>query len=340
MPGGETVNISAIAEKVSNDLFAKFGWAISGTTNENFPCEKLEDHKKSASETHPTDVVFQYDDPYETKRVYLLTDLKSYAKDSIKPASLKAALRELAKAVECASVSGEWRRKFTNSEVERQIHGLLFIYNHDGKFDRDFRAYFLDEAPKKLLLPKRAKLFVIDPAKIGYLVTLLTDLKTLTADRKFPFFDKVPLLYPDRIRRFAKHSTSHVARIELLMGPWQVVPYDFTPVDNNGQPMERRAGFNIYYEGEGGSPNEFEFLFDFCFRTQMVKDGVRIDIRMPYATENALHNFEIAQENFNRHFYSSADILARLKQFTATPITIKEQIFLSDHIGMERRSHG
>lgn len=339
--GGERVNISQIATKVSVELFAKFGWSISGPTDENFPCDKTEEHGKEEAKSHPTDVAFQYDDPYEPKRIYLLTDLKSYAKDSITKAQLKGALRELSKAVDCASISPKWREKFANSDVERQIHGLLFVYNHDGKFDGDFHSFFLDAAPKKLSLPNKTKIFVIGPAKIGYLLTLLTDLKGLTAERQFPFFDKVPLMYPDRIRRFAKHSTSEVGRIELLLGPLQVVPYDFIPTSvSQKETASRKVGYNIYYERDGSSPAEFEFLFDFCFRNQMVKDNVVIDFRMPYAHANALQNFKNARESFSRNFYSSPDIEARLQQFKATPVAIKEQIFLAEHIGMERRQYG
>lgn len=339
MPG-ETINLTSIAEKVASDLFSKFGWILSGPTNENFACKKVEEHRKSQSPTHPSDAVFRYDDPYESRRKYFLTDLKSYAKDTITPGRLKGTLRDLAKSVECANVSTEWRQKFANEGIDRDIHGLLFIYNHDGEFDRDFVRYFADEAPKKLVLPARSKIFIIGPTTIGYLLTLLTDLRGLTADRKFPFFDQVPFLYPDRIRRFAKQSTNPIGRIELLIGPWQVVPYDFSPQLTDGTLGSRQTGYYIYYQGTGESVSEFEFLIDFCFRNALVRDGVTIGIRMPNAAANALHNFDNAKENFARNFYSSPDIHKRLEQFGVSVISIKEQIFLRDHIGMERRTNG
>src|SRR6266481_2636083 len=82
------------------------------------------------------------------------------------------------------------------------------------------------------------------------------------------------------------------------------------------------------------------FLIDFCFRNALVRDGVTIGIRMPNAAANALHNFDNAKENFARNFYSSPDIHKRLEQFGVSVISIKEQIFLRDHIGMERRTNG
>lgn len=329
-----------MAEKVSETIFSRFGWAMSGPTNQNFPCEKIEDHQKESSPTHPVDAVFHYDDPYEARRRYFLTDLKSYSIGSLNPTRLKGALRDLAKAVDCANVSADWRQRWVNGESDWSVHGLLFIFNHDAKYDGAFTSFFRDEAAKKLDLPRLSKLYVFGPDKIAYFMTLLNDLKGLTADRKFPFFKEVPFFYPDRIRRFAKNSTSPLARIELLMGPWQIIPYDFEPQGDDRVRMPNRAGYYIYYQRTGKKTAEFEFLFDFCFRNQMVKDGLTIDVRMPFGAEEAIHNFAVAKENFAQNFYSSPDIKARLGQFTISPVQSIVTNFSTEHVGMERRANG
>jgi len=336
---GETTNIMAMAEKVSSTLFSPFGWTTAGPANENFPCDKIEEHRKQSSPTHPTDVVFQYDDPYESKRKYILTDLKSYAKGSLVPGRFKGALRDLAKAVDCANISRTWRERYTNDSSDWRLYGMLFIYNHDNEFDRDFMTFFKDEATKELDLPPFTKIFVFGPNKIRYFMTILNDLKVLSADQHYPLFSKVPVFYPDRERRLAKQSTNSVARIELLMGPWQIFPYDFEPPLVDLTRQERKVGYIIYYERTGASSREFEFLFDFCFRNQMVKDGVKINVRLANGSSNSIQSFETAKENFAGNFYSSPDIKARLAQFSISQVQTTITHFSTEAIGMERRTY-
>ena len=56
----ETANIAKMAEKLSKEVFAEFLWQKTGSTNINWPCEDEERHGKK---THPSDVVFYYDEP-------------------------------------------------------------------------------------------------------------------------------------------------------------------------------------------------------------------------------------------------------------------------------------
>ena len=115
---GETGNISKIAEILANDLFSRFLWQDTGGWNQNWKCVR-DDHiiekriRKTKSDagnasstpssdegasdsnasqtaegtvkvikilTHPSDVVFYYDEPYSSYRTYVNTDLKSYKK--------------------------------------------------------------------------------------------------------------------------------------------------------------------------------------------------------------------------------------------------------------------
>ncbi|WP_156386724.1 hypothetical protein [Aureimonas sp. Leaf454] len=101
----ETVNIAAMAEKLSNELFKEFLWKKVGPTNQNWACERTDVHDV---DSHPTDVVFYYDEPYSMMRTFLQCDLKSYAKGSITQSTIRAALESLAKQVSCAEISGAW----------------------------------------------------------------------------------------------------------------------------------------------------------------------------------------------------------------------------------------
>ncbi len=333
MPG-ETANIGEFARIVSEKVFSKFGWKISGTENENFPCEKIEVHqRKSRSPTHPCDIVFYYDDPYEEKRQYFLTDLKSYGRDSITKTSLRAALRELGRSVDCANSSAEWRKKYVNQDVgDWQVHGLLFIFNHDNNFKHSFETFFLDESPDDIALPKNSRLFVFGPERIHYLQNILADISKCRGDQRLPL-EKSVFLYPHRIRRFSKEMNSETARIELLLGPWQILPFDFE--DTEGK---HKTGVFIYYQGSGKDPAEFEYIFDFCFRNQLVKDGHTIEIRMLNPDSSVLQVLSQAKENFEKNFYSSPDIAKRMMQFNVYSIDETEIRFSSEIVGMEARN--
>lgn len=63
----ETADIAAMAERLSGELFAEFFWKRTGPMNENWACERPEHHKVK---THPSDVVFYYDEPYTQQRTY------------------------------------------------------------------------------------------------------------------------------------------------------------------------------------------------------------------------------------------------------------------------------
>lgn len=76
----ETKNIAEMSAILSDELFAEFLWTRTGPADTNWPCEDKELHKVL---THPSDVVFYYDNPYSLSRTYINCDLKSYASNSI-----------------------------------------------------------------------------------------------------------------------------------------------------------------------------------------------------------------------------------------------------------------
>lgn len=133
--GGETSAIQRVAGKISEDIFSVFKWNSAAREDMNWDCCQ-EAHSKK---THPSDVVFYYIDPYEEEMVYLNTDLKSYAEGTIGKKIVEGALTSLALATECANVSEEWRMKYVHEEsLGYNVRGLLFLYNHDNLYDKDF----------------------------------------------------------------------------------------------------------------------------------------------------------------------------------------------------------
>src|SRR6185437_3768261 len=94
-----------------------FFWQTNGTYDQNWPCEDPTGHVLPTTEmqvadatsatkrkrkspppqkTHPSDVVFSYDEPYRTVRTYVNCDLKSYAAGTITPHKVLSAMRDLA----------------------------------------------------------------------------------------------------------------------------------------------------------------------------------------------------------------------------------------------------
>ena len=141
----ETINITKMAEKLSKGIFGEFLWQRMEHTNLNWPCEDQEKHKVK---THPSDVVFWYDEPYSQSRMYVNYELKSYAKSTVTAGSIRKAIESLAKALSCAEKSQEFREKFVRSNVSVEICGLLFVYNHDGEYDKDFGKSLLKSRTK------------------------------------------------------------------------------------------------------------------------------------------------------------------------------------------------
>lgn len=91
------------------------------------------EHKKK---THPSDVVFSYKEAYSAQTAYLNVDLKSYAKETIKPFKIENALKSLALTISCAETSPEWQNLYLNSKDN--YNSKLFIYNPDGEYDKNF----------------------------------------------------------------------------------------------------------------------------------------------------------------------------------------------------------
>lgn len=326
------MNVAHMAEHVATELLGRFGWEFSGPNNENFACEKIEDHKKKDHPYHPVDGVFWYDDPYSNSKQYFLADFKSYARESIKPNIVKTAITNLSSAVDCANISQLWQDRYVNTECAWEVHGLLFIYNHDGGFDSDFMKLLSGVKNSSLLLPSRSRVYVIGPERIEYLINMLNDIDVQRGNDQFPRGKKINVSYPDLVTARPNRTVCTTSRIELLLGPWQVLPYE---IDDNGG---HRKGVFIYYACAGESPQEFEFLFDYAFKSQLVQPDVMISIRMSKAHENAAKNFEVAKDNFYDHFRAFTEVRSRLNQFTLHTIDTVRKEFSSVRIGMGDRN--
>jgi hypothetical protein len=146
----------------------------------------LENAQVQQTLTHPSDVVFYYDEPYSVSRTYVNTDLKSYKKGSISYRAVATAIENLALALECAELSDEWREKFVHESQPYRIIGLLFIYNHDGEYDLGFQEILAKVNLENLKIPRNSRIFVLGPRDIRWLDNVRYDIVSLRGLGRLP----------------------------------------------------------------------------------------------------------------------------------------------------------
>lgn len=183
----ETKNIDEIAGIVSSRVFYELKWDMNEKTDLNWDCcmrSHLSDKQLESDDpkkTHPTDVVFSYTDPYTNVVQYVQTDLKSYAKRTIEAKHSKGILGDvesLGQQVECAKRSNEWKGMYLNdSSSDFNVHGMLFIYNHDNAYD----AKLFDRIPNvekaRFGLPDKSLIAIFSPRQIRFLLDITENIE-------------------------------------------------------------------------------------------------------------------------------------------------------------------
>lgn len=324
----ETADIAKMADEVSRRIFSVFGWNKRPHKDRNWPCVAPE-HKKK---THPSDVVFSYDSPVEPHRIYLNTDLKSYARKSITKDALEKALKSLSLAVDCANRSEKWQELYVDPQSSFHVHGLLFIYNHDGNFDKDFDAILADVKPSLLKLKGKNRLYVFGPRQIEYLQTVASDILTsrgLEGEEKLPPASKCKFFHPDLVRARVTTKTLTAATAEMLQSPWLVLQYEAPSGSAD------HLGYIVYYRDKCETVDELKFLLDYLFRFQLVDDHNKIEIRAPFAVKTATALFATAKEQYAKDYFDFAEFKRRLERISLRSIPETKTKFSEEEMGME-----
>ncbi|GAA6141942.1 hypothetical protein [Hydrogenophaga sp. 5NK40-0174] len=334
----ETVNIGEISNRLSEDIFKHFGWVVHPKRDDNFPCvnpnHTVKSKKADASgkkiqqkKTHPGDVVFHYQDPYIGRRVYLHTDLKSYAKDSVSSVKLRSAIESLAMTVECGRSSEVWRTKYSVPEGEAfDLRGLLFVHNHDGLYMDDF-----DETVRKTKLgtiPIAPGVYIhlIGPHDISRLYTIANDIIRLKYEKLLP--EKYSFYYPDLVMWHRKGDVySQSATIEALTAPYFIINYE----GNN----KLSSGYVIYYNRSGSSVAEFQYFLDSLSRYQMLEPDKFIRIRMvsKAPSEEYLSHFDAAKEQYARAWGFDESRMEVMNAIQLSPVTAVASTYSAPIIG-------
>lgn len=270
----ETANIAEIAVKISKDIFKHFLWETHQKRDDNFKCGNAKHVGVGGKpkDTHPGDVVFFYDDPYLGKRIYLHTDLKSYAADSINSTSLRSAFKSLCMTIECAKESSEWRNKYSvDASESHEVRGMLFIHNHDNGYDKPFYEAIDKVDLQALPVAPGSLLHFLGPHDIQRLYSIGNDIMRLKAEEELP--KEYTFYYLDLVMSRRQGDVwKQPATIESITGPYLIIKH--------GSAVACDSGYVIYYNRPGESPEEFEYFLDSLSRYQMLESGEKIRIRV------------------------------------------------------------
>jgi len=291
----ETGNIQSMAEDLAQEIFEMFGWEKVGPKNTNWPCEQKKRHDKKKSGVHTTDMVFQYRDPHFGEVVYFISDLKSYKAASIEGFDLEECLKSIGETVSCAELSKDFRNLYVDESDKNHSRGLLFVYNNDGDYSKDFSKDLEELNPRSLNLDKGKRLYVISPARVRYLYSIKKDIESEYKPKGL--LDGNPVkhfVYPVLSTIHFFETRSMVASIETLLAPWQVIEYT-----RQGE----KNGYLVYTDISGETDKEFQYLFDYLFQYQIAIGESPITIRMPAAHKNAEATFKKAKGIYAEEYW-------------------------------------
>ena len=333
---GEMATIQRTASKISDEIFSVFKWRRTKREDMNYDCCTQAHAKK----THPSDVVFYYVDPYEEEVVYLNTDLKSYGATSIKKGMVEDALTTLVLSVECANTSDSWHNKYVEDELlGYNVRGLLFLFNHDSLYDKDFYENIMSKIDlKKVINTSNTKIHLLNPYQISDIINISSDITSQIGSGNLPHPDEFIYYYPDLYLTRIKHpiTSDTAATIEMITSPYVIIKHNRF----NWGKTEKEEGYVIYYNQPGASPEEFIYFFDMLSSFQILTQGKRIRIRMSYFNphEDAHHHFDRAKRNYSSHWLvGEEDRLFGQMDLKMIPKKVTD--FNLEEIGMEQRTN-
>ncbi|MGU3386668.1 hypothetical protein ACLBYG_19320 [Methylobacterium sp. D53M] len=288
----ETNNTALIAEIISDDIFPEFGWNKVGPINEDWECVKKNKHHK---ETHPSDVVFFYKEPFGDSTTYVQTDLKSCAAGSISKHALTQAIVSLAMQVSCAESSPGWQDRYLHGHSSFQICGMLFVFNHDGGYDQTFDDILLGLELPELDLPENAKIVVLGPVEIHWLYNVSQEIIRMRGKagaQRLPERDKCSFFYPQPVTRIMNGVENMApATLEVLTSPWVVLKYPPTSADFF-------VGYLIFYRGRNETTEEYLYLIDFLRQHEMLHERIHISIKSIDQSGKAPNLFQKARQMY------------------------------------------
>lgn len=339
-----------IAKQVSSNLLSIFKWEQYGPYDQDFPCRKQDQHlekEKSQKHTHPVDVVFGYKDPYSNKNILFNTDLKSYGKGSLSPVKIEEALISLAKTIDCAENSPHWQGKYLIPTGDFEVRGLLFVYNHDNEFQKEFYEFFYPSKHKgkgraikpvqlsKIPVPKGKKVHFVEPLQINYWMTIASDINDMIRQSTFPK-KEFGFYYPELTFHKVVSSDKYLpATIEMLSSPFIIIKHDRVDDIDNGQIVTvYDPGYVVYYNRPANSDNEFLYLLDLLSKYQLLNSENKIRLKVPHTetSGSARSHFKRALDKYAHEWGYDKEMKSKLNiQLELIPYKI--EFYNSEDIG-------
>jgi hypothetical protein len=329
---GETAAIARIAEIVSDQIFSEFFWTKVGPMNSSWKCEKQDFHN---AQTHPTDVVFLYDEPYEEVTTYVQCDLKSYAAGSLGRSQIERALISLSNQISCAEISATWQERYVHRHKDFSISGLLFVYNHDGGYDRTFSEYLEKLKVENLDTPENGKLVVLGPVEIHWLNNVSQEIVRMrgqSGPQKLPAREACSFFYPQTVRRAQVRGKQRcAATLEMLTGPWIIMQH---AGDQN-----RKEGLVVFYKPPGETVDEFLYLLDYLRQHGLLDQKYSITIRSIDKAGGILNNFQKAKQYYieamGATYEGDGSLSDAINEITIVPMHNLISTFSEIEIGLE-----
>lgn len=357
----ETANLAEIAAKVSTELFSTFMWETRGPRDEDWACETPDEHgkrrKKKAPKdeadpiedagvpdqpsaeatdvsvaplavTHPTDIVFYYDEPYSNHRTYLNCDLKSYAAASIKKSEVKKAILSLMRAVSCLEKSSVWRDRYVLGDKNALFAGLLFVYNHDGEYNSRFDEILAEINLANMDIPKGSKVVVLGPKEISWLDNVSDEILRLKGKDAIGPRETWRYFYPPLVLAKNVQPSAKAAIIEMLTGPWIILRH---------RPKGRQKdSVLVFYRGPGAVIEEFSLLIDYLMFHGLVDEGVDISVRAFVQNKEARALFDKAIDDYIVRFEGGDELSSLLKAIRYESMSFVRRQYSTVEIGMNR----
>lgn len=318
---GETVNISKMANLISDEIFSIFNWETCAALDQNWECVEAEHEKHK----HPADIVFYYNDPYTNIRHYIHTDLKSFSKSTIENTDLTEIIESLSMQVECSENSSEWQKLYSSDQDNFIVHGMLFIYNHDNEYIKSLAGKIANIDMNKINIPRHSKLVIFTPADIYWLHNVANQMIYLKGKKLLS--DNYNFFYPQR-KSQATIGKSKYATFEVLTSPWIIIEDELKGIKN----------VNIFYRPEGKEENEFKYLLDYLRQNNLLEENNRINIFQLDQYKFAPTIFDKAKENYIFNLNISDQVLIEIiNNTTLSKINNIKSSFSEVEIGMKER---
>lgn len=222
-----------------------------------------------------------------------------------------------------------------HGNVTPNVCGLLFVYNHDGEYDKDFSSLLDGVNHKDLMLPKGAQLFVLGPRDVFWIDNVRYDIRQLrgaAGANALPAATHCKFFYPQLDGRAnLQPEKARAATLEMLTSPWIVFEY------KHGPNLAQR-GVIVFYRRSGESEEEFMYLLDFLRHYQVMEDASKVEVRSIATDAAAGARFQKAKQRYieslgdNRH---STELAGKVNAIGYTRMTQAVTNFSSIDLGMD-----